>query len=410
KKYYQAIFGVEKEYRLSKVAKISAFMYGQDEINVIYCDALDTIQQEISGKIVLVDEETIDILVANPPFAVDGFLTTLSKSQREHYTLFNDAMDAKKQSNIQCFFIERAKQLLAPKGIAAIIVPSSVLSNSDATHIGSREILLKHFDIVALVELGSGTFGKTGTNTVILFLRRKHQQPPESEQYFNRVTDWFNPIKAGDDVYNDRHFIERYCGHINIPFEQYETLLNGEPSAALLAHELFVDYQNNFDKSSDIRNLATQKFFKAYSAEHQQAELNKRFLAYLHGIEQDKLYYFVLAYTNPQKVLVILAEIDGICSTDILVFRFENQELAKFYAYYFLSKPFNDEVLRGVSGQQLPRTSWNYMQAIKIPVPDLKIQQTLVTQIAAFEQQIAAAQKIIAGAASRKQAVLKHYL
>jgi type I restriction-modification system DNA methylase subunit len=45
----------------------------------------------------------------------------------------------------------------------------------------AREILLKQFDIVALVELGSGTFGKTGTNTVVLFLRRKHKQPTEAE-------------------------------------------------------------------------------------------------------------------------------------------------------------------------------------------------------------------------------------
>jgi type I restriction enzyme M protein len=288
KKYYAAIYGVEKEYRLSKVAKISAFMYGQDEINVIYCDALNTIQQEISGKVVLVEDETIDILVANPPFAVDGFLTTLPADKRYDYTLFNDSMDAKTQNNIQCFFIERAMQLLKPNGIAAIIVPSSVLSNSDKTHVGSREILLKFFDIVALVELGSGTFGKTGTNTVVLFLRRKYKQPPESEQYFNRVNDWFSPIKDGDEVYNDRHFIERYCQHIGIPVEQYETLLNGKPSEDLLAHEMFIDYQKQFDLKK-----------------------HKSFLTYLQTIEKDKLFYFVLAYENPQKVLVIKSPSDN---------------------------------------------------------------------------------------------------
>ena len=30
---YKEIYGIEKEYRLSKVAKVSAFMYGQDNIN-----------------------------------------------------------------------------------------------------------------------------------------------------------------------------------------------------------------------------------------------------------------------------------------------------------------------------------------------------------------------------------------
>ena len=364
KKYYQAIFGVEKEYRLSKVAKISAFMYGQDDINIIYCDALNTIQQEISGKIVLAEEESFDILIANPPFAVDGFLTTLPQDKRTDYTLFNKDMDIKTQNNIQCFFIERAAQLLAPNGIAAIVVPSSVLSNSDATHVGSREILLKYFDIVALVELGSGTFGKTGTTTVVLFLRRKHKRPTEADQYFNRVNDWFThwqeEYTSGGGVYNDIHFVERYCEHIGVDFEHYHSLLNGEPSADLLAAELFVDYRNEFDKTVIARNLmakyekqlsllaktVTNEIVKQQKVEEkkltaqeiqekvssilpeekekllaiQTAELNAKFLVYLQTIEKEKLYYFILAFTNPQKVLVVKSPAD-------------NKELKSFLGY-----------------------------------------------------------------------------
>ncbi len=48
------------------------------------------------------------------------------------------------------------------------------------THIATREIILKYFDIVSIVELGSGTFGKTGTNTVVLFLKRKDKKPEPS--------------------------------------------------------------------------------------------------------------------------------------------------------------------------------------------------------------------------------------
>ena len=310
KKYYSAIYGVEKEYRLSKVAKISAFMYGQDEINVIYCDALNAIKQDIRGKTIKVENETCDILVANPPFAVDGFLTTLSAETRGNYDLTQTISDTK-NGNIQCFFIERAKQLLKPNGIAAIIVPSSVLSNSDKTHIGSREILLKHFDVVALVQLENRTFGATGTTTVVLFLRRKDKNPTEASQYFNRVNDWFSPIKDGDEIYHDRHFIERYCDHIHIPFEQYQTLLNGEPSVQLLAHEMFVDYRKDFDNSTDITKLKAQKFFKDFTSEQKKIELEKRFLTYLRTIEKDKLFYFVLAYLNPQKVLVIKSPSDN---------------------------------------------------------------------------------------------------
>lgn len=309
--YFRSIYGVEKEYRLSKVAKISAFMYGQKEINVIYCDALNPIVQEIHDKKIAVENETLDILVANPPFAVDGFLTTLKLEQREKFELFKTVSDVTSNGNIQCFFIERAMQLLKPKGIAAIIVPSSVLSNSDKTHIACREILLKAFDIVAIVELGSGTFGKTGTNTVILFLRRKQRVPSEFKQYGNRVNQWFYPPSTEDDVFDDRHFINKYCAHIGIPFEQYETLLNGKPSAELLAHEMFVDYRKDFDNSSDITKLKTQKFFKDFTEQQKQTEFDKRFCAYLERIEKDKLLYFVLAFDNPKPVLIIKSPTDN---------------------------------------------------------------------------------------------------
>lgn len=243
-------------------------------------------------------------------------METLPEDQREQYNLTQTVNDVANNKNIQCFFIERAKQLLAPGGVAGIIVPSSVLSNSDATHIGSREILLQYFDIIALVELGSGTFGKTGTNTVVLFIRRKLQLPEPAEHYRNRVEYWFegsdeDAPNENLDTYQDLHLIRKYCGHISVAFEHYQTLLNGQPCAELLACELFLDYKKDFDQSSDIKKLATQKFFKDFSAEQKQAELDKRLLAYLQKIEKDKLFYFVLAYTNPQPVLVVKSPSDN---------------------------------------------------------------------------------------------------
>ena len=304
KAFFKEIIGIEKEYRLSKVAKVAAFMYGQEGIEILHHDALDQHPKVQKGS--------FNILVANPPFAVEGFLETLPEEQRDQYTLTQTVTDVANNRNIQCFFIERAQQLLERGGVAGIIVPSSVLSNSDSTHIGSREILLQAFDIVALVELGNGTFGKTGTNTVVLFIRRKRQLPEPAEHFKNRVEDWFENDNDEDmETYQDLHLIKKYCQHIAIPFEHYQTLLHGTPSADLLAHELFLDYKKDFDQSGDIKKLATQKFFKDYSAEQKHTELKKRWLAYLLKIEKDKLFYFVLAYNNPQKVLIVKSPSDN---------------------------------------------------------------------------------------------------
>ena len=148
--YYKEIYGIEKEYRLSKVAKVSSFMYGQEGINIIYADAL-------SDK-TRIKDGSFSVLVANPPYSVKGFLETLNSEEKAKYELTAEVSDLAKNNSIETFFIERAKQLLCPGGVAAIILPSSVLSNG-SIYIKCREIILKYFDIVSIVEMGSVTFG-----------------------------------------------------------------------------------------------------------------------------------------------------------------------------------------------------------------------------------------------------------
>ena len=81
----------------------------------------------------------------NPPFAVDGFLHTLSKDDKQQYQLIQATGEDSDTNTIQCFFLERIHHLMAPDGVVGVIVPSSILSNADAVHICTREILLQFF-------------------------------------------------------------------------------------------------------------------------------------------------------------------------------------------------------------------------------------------------------------------------
>lgn len=304
--YYKNIVGIEKEDRLAKVAKVSAFMYGRDEITVLDADALASNDE--------IKDDKFDVLIANPPFAVEDFLLTLDETDREKYELLQTISDLGNK-NIQCFFLERAKQLLTANGTMGVIVPSSVLSNSDAIHMTTRAILLRYFDFVSIVELGSGTFGKTGTNTVVLFLRRKPQRPEPAEHFWNRTLDFFDnweeEARIGGGAFMDTETVRRYCQHIDIALDDYETLLMGKPSDNLLATDLFKDYKTDFDSRADIKKLKEAKQFKAKTAAEQETELEKRFLKYLQDTEQQKLYYFILANSNPQKVLIVKSPNDN---------------------------------------------------------------------------------------------------
>lgn len=316
--YYDNITGIEKEYRLSKVAKVSAFMYGQDDINIIYADALGSSED--------IKNNTYSVLVANPPYSVKGFLDTLKPSEHRQYELIKyiDEKSYTVNNSIETFFIERAKQLLKTGGVAAIIVPSSILTKGKASstssskniYVATREIILKYFDIVAIAEFGSGTFGKTGTNTVTLFLRRKTTNAPaEADHYAERVDNWFNPVQNSSSssngvidtstVFADDHFIDDYCAHLELDVGDYKTLLSGSPNDALLSSEYFISYIKEFDKWSEIKNLKKRQSFKALTTDEKKAELNRRLVNYLKAAEQDKVYYFVLASLSPQPVLII---------------------------------------------------------------------------------------------------------
>ena len=299
--YHKSLYGIEKEYRLSKVAKVSAFMYGQQEINICYGDALIN-QHEAFPEI---KDGTFDLLVANPPYSVRGFLETLPEKEREAYTLTETINDLETSNSIETFFIERAKQLLRADGVAAIILPSSILSNGGSAYIRTREILIQYFDIVAIVEFGSGTFGKTGTNTVTLFLRRKKTAPDTAAHYRERVAEWFKGDDAdADSIYKDEHLIARYADHVNIPLNVYKSLLKGDPEGAWADH-LESLYLEKFNGSAEVTNLYKAKWFKALSPQDKEAEINKRYLAFVQTIEQDKLYHFVMACDQPNPVLII---------------------------------------------------------------------------------------------------------
>ena len=332
-KYYQNIVGIEKEYRLSKVAKVSAFMYGQDEINIIYADTLANISN--------IKENDYSILVANPPYSVKGFLETLEEKDRKKYQLI-ETIETKSYPNnnsIETFFIERAKQLLKPDGVMGIIVPSSILtkgkakstSKSTNIYVATREILLKYFDIIAIAEFGSGTFGKTGTNTVTLFLRRKAENPAPCEHFLNRVNSWFKGEYSKNNIFQDEYLIKKYCHHLGFNFDDYKIFLAGEINEQLLNHDIFKEYQKEFDKWTEIKNLKKQKAFKALSKEAKQEELNKRFIVYLQDIERDKLYYFVLASLNRQKILIIKSPS-------------KNTEMKEFLGYEWSSAKGNEGI------------------------------------------------------------------
>lgn len=306
KEYFAKILGIEKEYRLSKVAKVSAFMYGQVNIEIVYADAL--------AKNENIKDGNYSVLVANPPYSVKGFLETLDDESLEKFELFKSIDDKQKKTSnsIECFFIERAKQRLAPNGIAAIVLPASIL-NKGNIYSKTREIILKYFDIVAIVELGKITFGKTGIETSTLFLRRKDNNPDFAEHFKNCVDAWFENDLEYTSNYKIPTFewLESYCSKIDVSVEDYKTLLASHPNEDLLKTELFKAYLKVFESSTENKNIQKKKLSDKYTKTHKKNETENMCIKFLQNIEKEKLYYFMLAECNSQPVCLVKSPTDN---------------------------------------------------------------------------------------------------
>ncbi|MGI7436187.1 restriction endonuclease subunit S [Campylobacter coli] len=314
KEHYKNIYGIEKEYRLSKVSKVSSAMYGQNEINILYADALASFElantNNLEGEKAKpqIESNSFDLLIANPPYSVKGFLETLSDKSKNTYKLFNDDINIETNNSIECFFCERANQILNDNAKAAIILPSSIL-NKDSIYKNTREILFQNFDFIAIVELGSQTFGATGTNTIILFLRKKETFKQENHlisQDYSLIKERIEAENLKDNENFYQNYLSAYCDFRKFDKELYSNFLNGNLDSKLAELEAFKDYRNAFRQTSDYKKLKESKIYKE-SKDKQDLE-DKAFLAYTQAIEKDKLLYFCLSLN--QEVLIIKSPSD----------------------------------------------------------------------------------------------------
>ncbi|EGG1781739.1 N-6 DNA methylase [Campylobacter coli] len=314
KEHYKNIYGIEKEYRLSKVSKVSSAMYGQNEINILYADALASFElantNNLEGEKAKpqIESNSFDLLIANPPYSVKGFLETLSDKSKNTYKLFNDDINIETNNSIECFFCERANQILNDNAKAAIILPSSIL-NKDSIYKNTREILFQNFDFIAIVELGNQTFGATGTNTIILFLRKKETFKQENHlisQDYSLIKERIEAENLKDNESFYQNYLNTYCDFRKFDKELYSNFLNRNLDSKLAELEAFKDYRNAFRQTSDYKKLKESKIYKE-SKDKQDLE-DKAFLAYAQAIEKDKLLYFSLSLN--QEVLIIKSPSD----------------------------------------------------------------------------------------------------
>lgn len=313
------IFGIEKDYRLARVAKVSLYMNGAGQGKIKFGDGLEQYTDE------QITNSSFDILVANPPYSVSGFKGHL-KLKNNSFELLERNLISNDGSEIETLFVERIAQLLKPKGIAAVVLPSSILSNDSNSYMCAREIILQFFHLRAVAQFGSKTFGATGTNTVVLYLE-KFNEPPKRREI---VKDVVNAILSGkfSEEWEDKEVFQKYIKKINVTEDLYKSFATETATKKELeGNEYFAQYIAWFDNLTEVQNKRKSNKFKKSSEEEQKKEIKEFFFKKVKEVESEKLIYFTLVHD--QITLTITAPTDNTEQKKFLGYDWSNRKGAE---------------------------------------------------------------------------------
>jgi type I restriction enzyme M protein len=203
-------------------------------LNLILNNLVHSIPNVIQGNTILepyhkADKggglKTFDFIVSNPPFKLDfsDYAKQLdSKGNKERFFagIPNVPNKDKDKMAIYLLFIQHVIHSLAPKGRAAIVVPTGFITAQSGIEKGIREHLVKHKMLGGVVSMPSNIFATTGTNVSILFIdatnngdvilidasnlgekikEGKNQKTLLSSDEEQQIIETFNAKKAVDD-------------------------------------------------------------------------------------------------------------------------------------------------------------------------------------------------------------------
>jgi len=302
------VYGIEKSQTLSQVAKIATIINGSQNSRIVFKDSLgliNTMDVRYQGF----DRESFDCLIANPPYSVKGFLNTLEQKDREQFELIK-SIDEKaylKNDSIECFFIERARHFLKKDGLMGIILPVSILSNSnERAYLRTREIILANFNILAIALMNSRTFGSTGTNTVILFAQKVAKKNSES------LLHAFMEKKDYRHQYISSGAIDSYIQKQGYPIDEYYALMQDNVlGEELKGTDVFKDYDSNFKPTAINKNIQREWFTESEFYKEGLKERTKEYRILFNSFLESDSYKELEVAEHRKQFIAFVKEIEG---------------------------------------------------------------------------------------------------
>ena len=332
--------------------------------------------------------EKFDNVLANPPFGIKGL-----KYDDFESSLKNEYIPIK-TDNAVSLFIQAIIYMLKINGKAAVVLPDGqdLFSKTNKTLVAVREYLMKTCDLKEIIYLPSGIFTYTSIKTCVFYFVKKR----EGTDVLETVIKSSKTQKENGRTYkfSKTHQTSKVTFYDFNPYEDVKNLLVEVPIDVIASNSYSLNYAEYMKDEGEEDKYEEGIVVKTLGEVCEFLPKSKRQASY--GNSEGK-YPF---YTSSQKCSKYCDEYDYedecliigtggnanikynkkfSCSTDNFIIKINKEHLVK-YIYYYLS--LNIEILQnGFMGVGLQHISKEYINNIKIPIPCLEKQQTIVAYL-----------------------------
>lgn len=407
----------------ARITKMNMILAGDGHSNIKMKDSLANPED---GTKTYYDEKGnnhhcgFDIVLANMPYS----------QQTKHGNLYD--LPSTNGDSICVQHCMKAINSASSNGRMALVVPEGFLFRKDLTK--TREYLLNRCQLESIISLPQGVFlPYTGVKTNIIYATKVNQKVKPSE---GRKDFWYFDVKSdGYTLDNNRRKLDTPSDLSK--YEEYRKLDDNQADDMLKVgfEKIPLDtvrknsnilvgsrYRTNtvvtskagwplvkvgdlFDVVSDTINPIDEEGRVVYvgleNIEPSTGQLLGLLECEISSIRSTKRVFkntdILFGRLRPVLNKVAYPKKDGICSTDIIVLRTKNSDslFPELYVRILRSKHFNEMVLNGVSGGQLPRVDSKYLLQLPIQKIPLEVQRKIVAELDDYQQIIKGAQTVI---------------
>ena len=408
----------------ARITKMNMILAGDGHSNI---EMKDSLANPVDGTSTYTDENGavhhngFDIVLANMPYS----------QKTKHGSLYD--LPSNNGDSICVQHCMKAINSASENGRMALVVPEGFLFRKDLTK--TREYLLDHCQLQSIISLPQGVFlPYTGVKTDIIYATKVNQKTRASEK---KKDFWYFDVKS-DGYTRDNHRRKLETPSDLSKYEEYRKLDKDQAAdmmkvgfeiipldkvrlnSAILVGSRYranatatsksswpiVKVGDIFDVVSETVDPADESGKTIYigleNIEPSTGQLVGTLECDISTIRSTKRVFhhsdILYGKLRPALNKVAFPKTSGICSTDIIVLRAKNLDdtLPEFYTRLLRSEHFNQMVLNGVSGGQLPRVDLNYLLQLPIQKIPIEVQLKIEAELNNYQNIIAASREVLA--------------